>query len=175
MSLNRGFVQIYTGNGKGKTTAAIGLAVRAAGYGLKVYLGQFMKGFKYNEHNIFNEINNITYELFGTPNLIHIEDEPDEKNLICARKGFEKAKEILISNDYDIVILDEINLTVFFNLLKIDDLLELIEIKPFNVELILTGRKAPVEIIDKADLVTEMREIKHYYKNGIEARDGIEK
>lgn len=172
---NKGYFQIYTGNGKGKTTAAIGASIRAAGAGLKVYFGQFMKGTKYSEHNIFKKLNsNIYYETYGSPDLIIKKDIPDKKDIDLAKCGLEKAKNSLISLKYDLVVLDEINITPFFNLLTINNILDLLTFKPYSVDLIFTGRYAPVELLDKADLITEMKEIKHYYNTGVKARLGFE-
>jgi len=170
----KGYFQIYTGNGKGKTTAAIGAAIRACGAGLKVYFGQFMKGVKYSEHNIFNRISNIDYETYGSKDFIIKKDIPDKKNIDLAELGLFKAKKSLISLKYDLVILDEINITPFFNLLTEDSIIDLIDLKPPQVDLIFTGRNASKNLLEKADLVTEMKEIKHYYNNGVEARLGFE-
>lgn len=171
----RGYFQVYTGDGKGKTTAALGLAIRAAGAGKQVYLGQFMKGKKYSEHRILDQLaSNITYQLYGTPQLIHVKDSPDPENLKCAKIGYDMSKQAIKSGKYNVVILDEINITVYFKLLKVEDLIELVKLRSPDQELIFTGRKAPEQIIELADLVTEMKEVKHYYRKGITAREGIE-
>ncbi|KQC13129.1 MAG: cob(I)yrinic acid a,c-diamide adenosyltransferase [Desulfuromonas sp. SDB] len=171
----RGYFQVYTGDGKGKTTAALGLAIRAAGAGKQVYVGQFMKGKKYSEHIILDRLNDhITYELYGTAELIHVKHKPDQQNIQCARNGYDQAKQAIQSSNYDVIILDEINITVYFKLLKVEDLIELVKLRSPDQELIFTGRKAPEQIIELADLVTEMKEVKHYYRKGITAREGIE-
>lgn len=173
--LKKGLVQIYTGDGKGKTTAAIGLAVRAAGRELKVYLGQFMKTRGYGEHEALKRFSDrITIEQFGSGKF-HIEGDPDEEEIEKTKKGLEKLREALLSGEHDIVIADEICVAYHFDLLDLEDIIDLVESRPKNVELVLTGRKAPEELIERSDLVTEMKEIKHPYKKGVEARDGIEK
>ncbi|GAB6160867.1 cob(I)yrinic acid a,c-diamide adenosyltransferase [Desulfothermus naphthae] len=170
----KGYVQVYTGNGKGKTTAAIGLAVRAAGANLKVFIGQFVKGMHYSELESLKRFSDlITIKQFGRECFIF--HDPTEEDIKCARDGLKEAKEIINSGEYQVVILDEINIALYYNLFPIDEVVDIIKNKPENVELILTGRYAPQEIIDIADLVTEMREIKHYYVKGVVAREGIEK
>lgn len=171
--LEKGFVQIYTGNGKGKTTAAFGLAIRAAAFGLNVFIGQFLKGIDYSELKISEFTNGkVEVQQFGTKSLVHDITEID-KNL--AKKGFDLCKEKLYSQNYDIVILDEINIAIYFKLLDVAQVCEMIKNKPENVELVLTGRYAHEKLIEMADLVTEMKEVKHYFSKGIEARGGIEK
>ena len=168
-----GFVQVYTGLGKGKTTAALGLALRAVGNGLKVYIGQFMKGTEYGELKIQEYTNgSVEIEQYGTENLVHQITEEDEK---LAQEGLNTCFEKIKSEKYDLVILDEINVAVYFKLIDVKNVLKLIDQKPKNVELVLTGRYAHEDIIEKADLVTEMMEIKHYFQNGVEARKGIER
>ncbi|MFA5772705.1 MAG: cob(I)yrinic acid a,c-diamide adenosyltransferase [Thermoplasmata archaeon] len=170
----KGFVHVYTGNGKGKTTAALGLALRAAGYGLKVYIIQFMKGcVTYGELRSSKHIPNFTIKQFGRPDFVN-KDNPAKIDIALAQKGLKHAEKILKNGKRDIVILDEINVAIEWNLIKLDDAIRLIKGKPQNVELILTGRYAPQKIIDMADLVTEMREIKHYYRKGIISREGID-
>ena len=173
--LQQGYVQIYTGNGKGKSTAAIGQAVRAAGFGLKTYIVQFMKEFPYNELNSLKHLSEwITIEQFGGDEFVYKKELPGTSELITARKGLQAATEKMLSGNYDLVILDESIVALYFKLIKTEDLIELISKKPANVELILTGRYCPVELIELADLVTEMKEIKHYYQKGIKSRSGIE-
>jgi len=170
----RGYIQVYTGNGKGKTTAAFGLALRAAGAGLKVYIGQFLKKGEYSELNSINRFKDlIKIEQFGGKRYIGQEIKEEDRKL--AKKGFEKIKEIIFSGEYDVVILDEINVALYFKLIPENDLIDLIKNKPSDVELILTGRYASSRIIEIADLVTEMRKIKHYFSKGITARKGIER
>ncbi|ONN27157.1 cobinamide adenolsyltransferase [Thermosipho affectus] len=162
-------IHVYTGNGKGKTTAAFGLALRAACAGKKVFVGQFVKGMEYSELKVPEYIPNITVEQFGRNCFIF--NKPTKEDIDAAQNGFKRIKEIV--NEYDVVILDEINIAIYYNLISVDEVLKFLkEIK--DVEIVLTGRYAPKEFIDIADLVTEMREIKHYYKKGIKARKGIE-
>ena len=170
---DKGYIQVYTGNGKGKTTAAIGLAVRSAGAGYKVLFAQFVKGQPYSEHKALERFENITVKQFGRKEFIH--SKPTEEDIRRAKEGYEFVYNALKNDEYDVVILDEANIAVFFNLFSDDDLIKLMEIKPEKTELVITGRYATEKVIEKADLVTEMREIKHYYQNGVLAREGIEK
>jgi cob(I)alamin adenosyltransferase len=173
MAFKRGYVQVYTGNGKGKTTASLGLGLRASGDGLKVYMVQFMKGRRYSEINAIEKIENFTISQHGRDEFVSKED-PEQIDIDLAREGFEKAREILLSGDFDMVILDELNVAVDFGLIPVEDAVDLIKAKPDHVELVLTGRGAPSEFIEMADLVTEMKEVKHFYQRGVEARKGIE-
>lgn len=170
----KGYIQIYTGNGKGKTTAAIGLAVRAAGHNKNCFIGQFMKGREYGELKTLSNIPQIEIEQFGITKCI-TKEEVTEKYKEKSKKALQKCKSKMLSGKYEIIVLDEINVSVWFGLITEKDVLDLIAKKPENVELILTGRYAPESIIEKADLVTEMKIIKHYYDKGVNARDGIEK
>ena len=173
--LEQGFVQIYTGNGKGKSTAAIGQAVRAAGIGLKTYIVQFMKEFPYNELKSLKFLSEwITIEQFGGDEFVYKNELPGSKELAKARSGLEAATEKMLSGRYDLIILDESIVAIYFKLIKTEDLIEIINKKPNNIELILTGRYCPRELIELADLVTEMEEVKHYYQKGIKSRMGIE-
>ena len=171
----KGYVQIYTGNGKGKTTAGIGLAVRAAGAGLKVFIGQFIKMGDYSEIKIIKErfSDLITLEQFGTGSFIH--QKVTAEHISAADRGFKRIREVLASCDYDVIICDEINVAVSLGLLNVGDVLEMISSKPESIELVFTGRGADPRMIEAADLVTEMTEIKHYYKAGVHSRTGIEK
>jgi len=170
----KGFIQVYTGNGKGKTTAAFGLALRAAGAGLKVYFAQFIKGMKYSELESIKKFDDlIMLKQYGRD--CFIKKNPEQQDIDLAQKGFNAVKEIVLSGKYDIVILDEITIAIFYSLINEDDLLKLMQNKPEHVELVITGRYATNAIIEQADLVTEMKEIKHYYQKGITARTGIEK
>ena len=173
MSLEKGFIQIYTGYGKGKTTAAIGLGIRATGEGLKVYMIQFMKGRKYSEISALENIKNFTVAQFGRDEFVS-KEHPDQIDIDYARKGFEHAKKILQQGKYDVVILDEINVAVDYNLIPLNDVLQLLSEKPEKVELILTGRYASPEIVRNADLVSEILVIKHPYQNGTQSRKGID-
>jgi cob(I)alamin adenosyltransferase len=172
--LKKGYVHVYTGTGKGKTTAALGLAVRAAGCDMKVFIAQFMKGMEYSEIKCLERLkDNITVKQYGTG--CFIRREPTQKDIEAARQGLKESMEIITSGIYDVVILDEITIAEYFGLILVKDIINLIDSKPDHVELILTGRKTNKRIIDRADLVTEMREVKHYYSRGIQARKGIEK
>jgi len=171
-----GYVQIYTGNGKGKTTAALGLALRAAGRGLKTYVGQFLKGQDYGELRAIKQVAPfITIEQFGRKGFVHVTKDPDAEDIRKAKEGLEKSLKAMLSNRYTLIILDEINVAMYFNLLEEQEVHAFLDQKPASVEVILTGRYAPESLIRRADLVTEMKEIKHYYKNDVPARDGIEK
>jgi len=172
--MKKGYVQIYTGNGKGKTTAAIGLAIRAAGAGLKVFIAQFLKAGEYNEHKALNRFTDlIQIRQYGRG--CFIQGNPDIEDIKVAKKGLDEVKNIINSGKYDMIILDEANIAVYYNLFTVDELLEVIKSRPKNVEIIITGRMADQKIIAEADLVTEMKEIKHYYKKGVIARPGIER
>lgn len=175
--LSQGMIQVYTGDGKGKTTAALGLACRAVGHGLKVYMIQFLKGtMEYGEIETAKKLAPyLTIRQMGRGCLLERKDHPEPEDIAGAREGVALAHEMLRGGDYDIVILDEINVAVDLGLIDTEAVLNLMDERPPHVELILTGRYAPSEIIERADLVTEMVEIKHYYKQGIEARMGIEK
>jgi len=169
----RGYVQVYTGTGKGKTTAALGLALRAAGGGLRVFFAQFVKGMKYSEIAALERFSDlITLKQYGRGCFIH--DKPNEEDLRVARQGLKEVRQVLGSGGYDVVVLDEANVAVHLNLFSIDELLELVEAKPETVELVITGRCAHPRLIERADLVTEMHEVKHYYARGVRARKGIE-
>ncbi len=173
--LEKGFVQIYTGNGKGKSTAAIGQAVRAAGFGMKTYIAQFMKEFPYNELISLKHLSEwITIEQFGGDEFVLKKELPGEEELAKARKGLQSAKEKMLNGEYDLIILDEAIVAIYFKLIETKDIVEFIKAKPKDVELIITGRYCPAELIDLADLVTEMKEVKHYYQKGITSRRGIE-
>ncbi len=168
------YVQLYTGDGKGKTTAAIGMAVRAAGHGMKTYVGQFMKGWPYGELAALKNNPLVTIEQYGNEDCIRKQDVT-QPHIDRACQGLEKIKSAMHSGEYDILILDEINVAVWFGLLTIQQVTDLLDTRPESVELVLTGRNAPQELINRADLVTEMKEVKHYYTHGILARDGIER
>lgn len=170
----RGLVQVYTGDGKGKTSAAFGLALRALGRGLKVYIIQFIKGgFDYGELHTLQQLANLKLKAFGRGKFIT--DKPPEKaDVDLAREALMWAEKIISSGEYDIVILDEVNVAVSLELIDAKDIVKLAENKPKHVELILTGRHAPPEIVELADLVTEMKEVKHPFQKGVPPRRGIE-
>lgn len=172
----KGYVQVYTGDGKGKTTAALGLAIRAAGYGHKVYIGQFLKGQSYGELLSVKKFSSlITIEQFGRKGFVHVTKDPDEEDIKRAKKGLKKCLDAMLSQKYRIIVLDEINVAVDFNILTEKEVHEFLDQKPEGVEIILTGRYAPTSFTKRADLVTEMKEKKHYYTKGVTAREGIEK
>lgn len=170
---NPGYVHVYTGDGKGKTTAAIGLAIRAAGHDRWTYIGQFMKGQEYGELAALEHLPQVTIEQYGDQGCIR-KEEVTPKHITDAMAGLERAREALLSGRHDVVVLDEVNVALWFGLLEEEAVLELVEARPAGVELVLTGRRAPQTILDRADLVTEMREVKHYYTDGVLARKGIE-
>lgn len=172
-SWQKGFVQIYTGNGKGKTTAAFGLALRAVGAGLPVFIAQFMKSGNYSETRAFERISDhVTLRQYGSGRFMH--GRPSDEDVLAAGEGLKEARAALQSGKYKVVILDEAAIAAFFELFTVEDLLDLIETKPDGVELVITGRNADPRLLERADLVTEMREVKHYYTEGVPAREGIE-
>ena len=169
----QGFVQVYTGDGKGKTTAALGLALRAAGAGLRVYFGQFIKNADYSEIKALARFADcITVRQFGRGCFLLTEPAPEDR--AAARRGLDAIGLALVSGDYDLVIADEANVAVALGLIEPDDLVALIDLRPEQVELVLTGRSAPDAVLTRADLVTEMRCVRHYYDRGVLARPGIE-
>jgi cob(I)alamin adenosyltransferase len=171
--MEQGFVQIYTGDGKGKTTAALGLSLRAAGRGLKVFIAQFAKGIFYGELDALKRFApQITLKQYGRKSFIH--DEPTGEDVRLAREGWKEIQAVLTSGEFDLLILDEIGIALHYQLISLEEVTELIRDKPEAVELVLTGRKIPETLYEQADLVTEMREIKHYYNAGVQARKGIE-
>lgn len=170
----RGLVHVYTGSGKGKTTAALGLALRASGHGMKVFVIQFMKGnIDYGELKACRDSPNITIEQFGRPDFVN-KESPLPEDFKFAEDALDRAREVLKSGEHQIVILDEINVALDFNLIRLEDVEDLVRIRPEEVELILTGRNAHPQITKMADYVTEMLEIKHPYKEGVVGRKGIE-
>ncbi len=171
--MKKGFIHVYTGPGKGKTTAAIGLGLRAVGAGFKVHMVQFMKGRRYSEIDGIEQLSNFTISQHGRDEFVN-KDNPETIDIEMAQEGSEYAKKIIKDNKFDMIILDEINVAVDFKLISLADVLNLIDEKPESLELILTGRYAHSDIIKKADLVTEMLEIKHPYQKGILSRKGID-
>lgn len=171
--MGKGYVQVYTGDGKGKTTAALGLALRAVGAGHRVFMAQFVKGMKYSELDGAERLApELTIRQYGRR--CFIRNEPEPEDVEAAQAGLAEAEKALFSGDYELVILDEANIALHYELFTLERLFELIDGRPEHVELVITGRRAPDALIERADLVTEMREIKHYYTQGVEARKGIE-
>jgi len=172
--LRKGLVQIFTGDGKGKTSAAIGTVIRALGHGLKVYIALFMKGnYPYGERKILAKLPGVTLKSFGSSQFIDPENiKPEEKQ--AAQEALAAARRAMLSGEYDLVVLDEVNIAVAFNLVEVEAVLRFIEEKPEGVELILTGRQADKELVKVADLVTECLKIKHPYDSGVEGREGFE-
>lgn len=167
------YIQVYTGNGKGKTTAAFGLALRAVGAGKKVYFAQFVKGKTYSEIEAVNRfLPDVTIKQYGLG--CFIIKQPTSDDVQAARGGLDQVRGIMASGDYDLVVLDEANIAVFYKLFSVEALIEAIQKRHPKTEIVVTGRYAAPELIELADLVTEMTEIKHYYTHGVEARKGIE-
>jgi cob(I)alamin adenosyltransferase len=171
--MRKGYIQIYTGSGKGKTTAALGLALRSAGAGHKVFFAQFVKKTKCSEHKALERFSDlVTLVQFGTGFIRG--GKITKAQIAAAKRGIEDAKKAVFSSSYDVVVLDEINIAVHYGLVDVEDVLDLLESKPSHVEVLLTGRYADERIAEKADLITEMKEIRHYMHKGITARKGIE-
>ena len=174
MKLEKGLVQVYTGNGKGKTSAAFGLVLRATGRGLKVCIIQFIKGgFDYGELYVADKLPGLKLKAFGRGKFVS-EKKPDKEDVDLAEEALKTAEEAVKSREYDVIVLDEVNVALNLKLIRTERVLQLIKEKPAQTELVLTGRKAPKEIIEAADLVTEMVEVKHPYNKGFKARKGIE-
>ena len=168
-----GYIQVYTGNGKGKTTAAIGLALRAAGAGKKVYFAQFVKGKTYSEIKAIRKyLPDITIKQFGRG--CFIVKTPTSEDIEAARNGLNAVAGIVESGKYDLVVLDEATIAIYYKLFSVSELIGVLLKKPEETEVVITGRYAPEELIELADLVTEMKEVKHYYTKGVQARKGIE-
>ncbi|GAB4366945.1 MAG: cob(I)yrinic acid a,c-diamide adenosyltransferase [Deltaproteobacteria bacterium] len=174
--IGKGYIQVYTGNGKGKTTASLGLALRAAGHGLKTVIIQFMKGWiDYGElRGVEMLAPHVEIHQAGRDTFVNRKN-PDPEDVRLAREGWELARATIEGRRADIVVLDEINCAVDFGLLPVGPVLEVLRKKPDGMEIVLTGRGAPPEFIDLADLVTEMRDVKHYYEKGVDARVGVER
>jgi len=174
MIFKKGYIQVYTGDGKGKTTAALGLALRAAGAGLNVYIGQFIKSGDYSEIKaLAQHADRITVRQFGLGRFI--KGKPATADVAAAQKGVQTIRAALTSGDYQVVVMEEGNVAAVCGLFPVDAILDIMAVKPEGVELIITGRGADPRVIEKADLVTEMKAVKHYYEAGVPARVGIEK
>lgn len=171
---HNGMVQVYTGNGKGKTSAALGLGLRAAGHGFEVYMIQFMKGqINYGELEAVKRIPNFTIRQFGRPDFVD-RSNPDPQDIELAKEALAHAREIIEKGQIDFLILDEVNVAMDWGLISVDEVISLIKSRPQNMEIILTGRYAPPAIIELADLVSEIKEVKHPYQKGAAARKGVE-
>jgi cob(I)alamin adenosyltransferase len=171
----QGFIHVYTGDGKGKTTAALGLALRAAGAGLRVLFAQFVKGMRYSEVSALERLSDlVTMRQYGRS--CFIRKRPEREDIDAARAGLDEIRAMFDrgGDGYRLFILDEANIATHFDLFSADELLDLLDRKPRGAELVITGRKADPRVLERADLVTEMREVKHYYAKGVEARTGIE-
>ncbi|NCA86282.1 MAG: cob(I)yrinic acid a,c-diamide adenosyltransferase [Clostridia bacterium] len=172
MKKDKGYIHLYTGNGKGKTTAAIGLAIRAAGAGKRVFIAQFVKGMHYSELDALKRFPEIEIRQYGLD--CFIKNEPTQKDIDAARAGLAEVVKVMAENRFDILILDEICIALYYHLFEEEEIIDLLKTKPEEMEVVLTGRYAPDALFEIADLVTEMKEIKHYYNNGVAAREGIE-
>ena len=173
--MNLGQFQIYYGDGKGKTTAALGLALRACGAGLKVFFGQFIKDRPTSEVNALQNVPGVTFRQFGSGKGLLLGRERAPEDVACARAGLSEVEAALTGGEYDVVIADEMNCALACGLLSETELLDLIDLRPPTVELVFTGRGATPALIDRADLATEMRAVHHYYREkGLPARIGIE-
>jgi len=172
-----GLIQVYTGNGKGKTTAAIGAGIRAVGQGLRVHMVQFLKGGDnfppYGEVRAIEQIPRFTLEQFGPSHFVKPGAISDEDREIVKR-GLKRSGEVLASGNYDLVILDEINVVLQLGMAKLQEVLDLLDRKATQTEVILTGRGAPAALLERADLVSRIKAVKHPYDKGIKARPGIE-
>jgi len=174
MAFSRGYIQVYTGDGKGKTTAALGLALRAAGAGLKVYIAQFIKSGDYSEIKALRALaEHITIEQFGQGRFI--KGRPSKEDINAAHRGLRAIRTAMASHEFQVVIMEEGNVAAACGLFPVEEILSVMAEKPDAVELVITGRGADPRVVDSADLVTEMRAVKHYYQAGVAARVGIEK
>lgn len=170
---DKGYIQIYTGNGKGKTTCALGLSIRAICNGYNVFFGQFLKGQDYSELKAVELLPNFTIRQYGSSHFVF--NNPSKEDINLAKEGLVDIKNEMLNGKYDIVVMDEVNIAIHKNLISVDDVIDILKLRPENTEIILTGRYAHQKLIEIADLVTEMKEIKHYYTQGVMSRDGIER
>ena len=171
-----GYIHVYTGNGKGKTTAALGLALRAAGHGFKTYMAQFLKARPSGEVEAARRLDLLlTIERFGREGFITVREGPEDEDIDRAKIGLKRALEAMLSGQFRIVVLDEVNTAIHFGILTDKEVLDFLDKRPAGVEVVLTGRYAPASIVDRADLVTEMTCVKHYSDRGVKARDGVER
>ncbi len=173
MSKQKGLIFVFTGNGKGKTTCSLGMALNEAYKGNQVFIAQFVKGLPYSEHKIINtSCKLICLKTYGLE--CFIQKDPTKEDILAAKKGLKEVEKVILSEKYKLVILDEANIALYYNLFETKDLIDIIKRKPDDVSIVITGRKAPNELLNIADSVTEVKEVKHYYSKGIEARKGIE-
>ncbi len=171
--MDKGYVHVYTGDGKGKTTAALGLSLRALCAGKKVFFAQFIKGMDTSELKIPEMIKGFTILQYGRD--CFIEGSPRQEDILLAKKGLQEVSCILRDGEFDLVVLDEINMAIYYGLFQVDEIIDLLKSRHQGVEVVLTGRNADKKIIEYADLVSEIKKVKHYYENGVQAREGIEK
>jgi cob(I)alamin adenosyltransferase len=172
--LSKGMIQVYTGDGKGKTTCALGLSFRAAGQGFRVFMIQFLKGRETGEAQAAARLApEMTLRYFGRPGLVNLKS-PAPEDLALVTEAWDLARRVITAGEHDLVVLDEINLVLTYNLVPLDEVLQVLRERPPWVEVVLTGRQAPPELVELADLVTEMRPVKHYYQAGVKSRRGIE-
>ena len=171
--MDKGYIHVYTGNGKGKTTSAIGLGVRAAGAGKKVHMIQFMKGRRYSEIDGLEHVSQFTVSQHGRDEFVN-KEHPEQIDIDMAQEGFETAKKLVTSNKYDMIILDEINVAIDYHLITLEDVMELIKNKPTRLELVLTGRYATPALVQQADYVSEVLELKHPYQQSVLGRKGVD-
>ncbi|MBT8406363.1 MAG: cob(I)yrinic acid a,c-diamide adenosyltransferase [Deltaproteobacteria bacterium] len=170
----KGYVQVYTGNGKGKTTAAIGLAVRALGAGWRVFIAQFLKTGNYSEHKALARFSDLlTIKTYGRN--VFIRGTPEDEDIRLAQEAMQEIAASVASEQYRLVVLDEANVAIHYGLIRVEQILDLFDQSPKGIEFVITGRHADPRLIARADLVTEMQEVKHYYQQGVKARVGVEK
>lgn len=168
----KGYIHLYTGNGKGKTTVALGLALRAAGAGKRIFIAQFVKGMQYSELDALKRFPEIELKQYGLD--CFFVNEPTQKDINAARQGLSEITDYILEQKAEMVILDEVCIALYYHLVEIEEIMNLLKSKPEEMEIVMTGRYAPPELYEIADLVTDMTEIKHYYTKGIQARKGIE-
>jgi cob(I)alamin adenosyltransferase len=172
---NKGYVHLYTGHGKGKTTAALGVALRAAGHGMRTLMIQFMKGQHYGEIDAVKKLDGLVeIEQHGSPLFCNLDGADYPEHYRLAREGLRRTRESLHDKTINILVLDEIVTAYLFKLITLDEIVQCVLEKPAEMELVLTGRGAPPELFALCDIVTEMKEVKHYHTGGVEARKGIE-
>lgn len=173
MSSEKSYIQLYTGDGRGKTSAAIGLAVRAAALEKRVFIAQFVKGMRYSEVSLLENLPTVEIVQYGRD--CFIEKEPTEEDSLAAERGWLETVERLTSGNYQLVVLDEITIALYYKLLSLEQVVEALLARHPSTEVIMTGRYAPPQLIKISHLVTEMREIKHYYQQGVLSREGFDR